>query len=300
MSAGYTPADQPRCHAGAKVVYDPAIAHASGRRSACRCVRGRLGRRRLGGSAVPAIRRAGRTLRPRMRGSRRGMPPRPRQRKTRRHGTSPIPGRSSESAGGKDFVDFDEDLQVPATSSTPCTTATTTSSCVKRYSTVGAWARARAATPISTPSAWWRGPPAAISQKVGTTTFRPPLVPEKFGHLAGRGFEPTRHTAMHDRHLELGARMMPAGLWLRPAYYGPRRRARRRSSPRSGPCARMSALSTSRRWADSTFAVPTRRLSSTAFIPSTYSQAAGRAHALCADDRRDRRHHRRRRRLPPA
>ena len=25
---------------------------------------------------------------------------------------------------------------------------------------------------------------------------------------------------MHHRHLELGAQMMPAGLWRRPAYYG--------------------------------------------------------------------------------
>ena len=27
---------------------------------------------------------------------------------------------------------------------------------------------------------------------------------------------------MHHRHLEAGAQMMPAGLWLRPAYYGPK------------------------------------------------------------------------------
>ncbi len=59
-------------------------------------------------------------------------------------------------------------------------------------------------------------------QDIGTTTFRPPLVPEKFGQLAGRAFEPVRHTAMHGRHVELGAQMMPAGLWMRPAYYGPK------------------------------------------------------------------------------
>ena len=53
-----------------------------------------------------------------------------------------------------------------------------------------------------------------------TTTQRPPFLPESFGHLAGRGFEPARLTAMHHRHLALGARMMPAGLWYRPAYYG--------------------------------------------------------------------------------
>jgi sarcosine oxidase subunit alpha len=52
-------------------------------------------------------------------------------------------------------------------------------------------------------------------------------VPEKFAALAGRGFEPVRHTAMHHRHLEAGAQMMPAGLWMRPAYYGAKGDAQR-------------------------------------------------------------------------
>jgi sarcosine oxidase subunit alpha len=45
-------------------------------------------------------------------------------------------------------------------------------------------------------------------------------MPEKFGHLAGRAFEPERHTPMHHGHYELGARMMLAGSWYRPAFYG--------------------------------------------------------------------------------
>lgn len=55
---------------------------------------------------------------------------------------------------------------------------------------------------------------------VGTITVRPPVVGEKLGHLAGRGFEPTRLTAMHHQHVAAGARMMVAGVWMRPAYYG--------------------------------------------------------------------------------
>jgi sarcosine oxidase subunit alpha len=55
---------------------------------------------------------------------------------------------------------------------------------------------------------------------MSVTTQRPPFIPEKFGHLAGRVFEPERRTAMHHRHTELGARFIPAGLWWRPAYYG--------------------------------------------------------------------------------
>src|SRR3546814_14359597 len=47
--------------------------------------------------------------------------------------------------------------------------------------------------------------------RLGVTTQRPPYMPEKFALLAGRGFEQERHTAMHHRHLEIGASMMLAG-----------------------------------------------------------------------------------------
>jgi sarcosine oxidase subunit alpha len=55
--------------------------------------------------------------------------------------------------------------------------------------------------------------------ETGVTTARPPFTAEKLAVMAGRSFEPERHTAMHHRHKELGARMMPAGLWWRPPYY---------------------------------------------------------------------------------
>src|SRR3546814_6855405 len=54
--------------------------------------------------------------------------------------------------------------------------------------------------------------------RLGVTTQRPPYMPAKFALLAGRGFEQERHTAMHHRHLEMGASMMLAGLWYRPAF----------------------------------------------------------------------------------
>jgi sarcosine oxidase subunit alpha len=61
--------------------------------------------------------------------------------------------------------------------------------------------------------------------EIGTTTVRPPYSGESFGVLAGRSFDPVRRTAMHHRHIEANAQMMPAGAWLRPAYYGaPRER----------------------------------------------------------------------------
>ncbi len=64
----------------------------------------------------------------------------------------------------------------------------------------------------------WSGRTVA---ETGVTTARPPFAGEKLGVLAGRGFEPARVTSMHHRHLEAGAQMMTAGLWWRPAYYGP-------------------------------------------------------------------------------
>src|SRR5690606_23129824 len=56
--------------------------------------------------------------------------------------------------------------------------------------------------------------------EAGMTTQRPPYTAEKIGVLAGRSFEPKRLTAMHHRHVEAGARMMLAGLWYRPEFYG--------------------------------------------------------------------------------
>ena len=133
---------------------------------------------------------------------------------------------------------------------------------------------------------------------MNVTTQRPPYTPEKFGHMAGRVFEPERRTAMHHRHLELGAQMMPAGLWWRPAYYGKpadretairdevheraqQCRADRRLDPRRARCARAGCGR-----------VPEPH------VHLRLRQAAGRPLALRADDRPGRRRHRRRRRLP--
>src|SRR4030095_3902354 len=59
--------------------------------------------------------------------------------------------------------------------------------------------------------------------KVGTTTFRPPYAPVTLGalpgHAVGADVEPTRYSAMHDWHLEHGARFVNAGLWKRPHSY---------------------------------------------------------------------------------
>ncbi|MBM3279898.1 MAG: (2Fe-2S)-binding protein [Candidatus Handelsmanbacteria bacterium] len=52
------------------------------------------------------------------------------------------------------------------------------------------------------------------------TTARPPTVPVSLGNLAGQHLEPVQHTPIHQWHLDHGARMMGAGLWMRPEHYG--------------------------------------------------------------------------------
>ncbi len=56
--------------------------------------------------------------------------------------------------------------------------------------------------------------------QTGTTTARPPATPVKLGVLAGQQMEPERVTPVHDWHRQHGAKMMVAGLWLRPEHYG--------------------------------------------------------------------------------
>ncbi|MBZ8134011.1 sarcosine oxidase subunit alpha family protein [Afifella sp. IM 167] len=58
---------------------------------------------------------------------------------------------------------------------------------------------------------------------VGTTRFRPPLAPVPLGAIVGRErghhMRPIRRSPLHHAHLEAGAEMMHAGLWLRPRVY---------------------------------------------------------------------------------
>src|SRR5690606_6429100 len=90
---------------------------------------------------------------------------------------------------------------------------------VKRFSTVGMGPSQGRHSALPTARLVAQATNRSVSE-TGVTTARPPFVAEKLAHVAGRGFDPYRQTAMHQRHVELGARMMPAGVWQRPAYYG--------------------------------------------------------------------------------
>ncbi|UVL76472.1 2Fe-2S iron-sulfur cluster-binding protein [Pseudomonas putida] len=119
---------------------------------------------------------------------------------------------------GKDFVDFDEDLQVR-----DIVNATRSGyrdiQLVKRFSTVGMGPSQGRHSALPTARLVAHATGRSISE-TGVTTSRPPFQAEKLAHVAGRAFDPYRQTPMHRRHLQAGAKMMPAGIWQRPAYYG--------------------------------------------------------------------------------
>lgn len=119
---------------------------------------------------------------------------------------------------GKDFVDFDEDLQAK-----DIINATRMGyrdiQLVKRFSTVGMGPSQGRHSALATARLVASATGRTVTE-TGVTTARPPFAPEKLAHSAGRMFDPYRRTRMHQRHIELGAQMMPAGNWQRPAFYG--------------------------------------------------------------------------------
>ena len=117
----------------------------------------------------------------------------------------------------KNFVDFDEDLQVKDFANA-AQEGYDNIELLKRYSTVGMG-----------PSQGKHSNMTALRilarlldkspEQVGTTTARPFFHPVPMSHLAGRGFHPQRRSPLHGRHAALGAVFMPAGVWERPEYY---------------------------------------------------------------------------------
>ncbi len=57
-------------------------------------------------------------------------------------------------------------------------------------------------------------------EDLGTTVWRPPFAPITLGALAGRGFEPVRHSPMQSWHAQHQASPLVAGQWIRPDHYG--------------------------------------------------------------------------------
>ncbi|MDZ4734845.1 MAG: glycine cleavage T C-terminal barrel domain-containing protein [Rhodospirillaceae bacterium] len=217
MSVGYTPAAQTLYHAGAKFRYDhasnmyrlealPAHAFAAGSANGAYDLDAVLAEGRHAGWA--AAKDSG--------GNAGTEPPKPARDQGANGQTHPWP--VFPHPKGKDFVDFDEDLTSKDLKN-GIADGYDNPELLKRYSTIGmgpSQGRHSAVANVRFVARQTGRDLAAMA----VTTQRPPYRPEKFGHLAGRIFDPARRTAMHHRHIEAGARMMVAGTWYRPAYYG--------------------------------------------------------------------------------
>ncbi|TIP46289.1 MAG: FAD-dependent oxidoreductase [Mesorhizobium sp.] len=119
---------------------------------------------------------------------------------------------------GRDFVDFDEDLQVKDLQN-----ATKEGyreiELVKRFTTVGMGPSQGRHSALATARIVAEATGRTVGE-IGVTTARPPVGPETLGVLAGHHEILERRTALHARHLALNAAMKPVGAWWRPYYYG--------------------------------------------------------------------------------
>lgn len=119
---------------------------------------------------------------------------------------------------GKDFVDFDEDLQIRDIENA-IAEGYSELELVKRFSTVGMGPSQGRHAALTTSRIVARQTGRDVAT-VGVTTARPPFTAENLGVLAGTQHTQYRRTPMHFRHVEAGAQMQPVGAWWRPSYYG--------------------------------------------------------------------------------
>ncbi len=122
---------------------------------------------------------------------------------------------------GKAFVDLDEDLVIEDIENA-VEDGFSHPELLKRWSTLGMGPGQGRQTTLAGLRILARKRGIAPAE-LGPTTVRPPFTGERFQALAGEGFHPHRSSPMHHRHEALGAAQMVAGLWHRPAWYGPDR-----------------------------------------------------------------------------
>jgi sarcosine oxidase, subunit alpha len=121
-------------------------------------------------------------------------------------------------ANGKDFVDFDEDIQVVDLHNA-IKEGYRELELIKRFTTVGMGPSQGRHSAIATARIVATETDRPV-RDVGVTTARPPLSQERLGLLAGHHHPAERRTALHREHIRLGADMRPVGAWWRPYYYG--------------------------------------------------------------------------------
>lgn len=117
----------------------------------------------------------------------------------------------------KNFVDFDEDLQLKDLLNA-CQEGFDNIELMKRFSTVGMGPSQGKHSNMNAVRILARVRNQSI-MATGTTTARPYFHPVPLKMLAGRSFNPERRTSLHERHRLLGASFTHVGDWLRPEYY---------------------------------------------------------------------------------
>ncbi|MDP8986475.1 MAG: 2Fe-2S iron-sulfur cluster-binding protein [Pseudomonadota bacterium] len=117
----------------------------------------------------------------------------------------------------KNFVDFDEDLQVKDLENA-AQEGFDSSELLKRYSTVGMGPSQGKHSNMNALRVLARYRGIGVEQ-LGLTTSRPMYHPVPLKLLAGRSFNAERRTPVDAEHAALGAVWMPAGNWRRPEYY---------------------------------------------------------------------------------
>jgi sarcosine oxidase subunit alpha len=122
-----------------------------------------------------------------------------------------------EHPAGKNFVDFDEDLQYKDFLNA-AQEGFDNIELLKRYTTVGMGPSQGKHSNMNALRILARIMGKSPGE-VGTTTARPFFHPVPMSHLAGRGFTPERQTPLQSRHTALNAKFMLAGAWRRPEYY---------------------------------------------------------------------------------
>lgn len=118
---------------------------------------------------------------------------------------------------GKNFVDFDEDIQIKDFINA-AKEGFDNIELMKRFTTVGMGPSQGKHSNMNAIRilAKIRNLPVA---KIGSTTARPFFHPTPMGHLGGRSFHAHRLTSIHAWHKKAGASFVDVGAWSRPGYY---------------------------------------------------------------------------------
>ncbi len=118
---------------------------------------------------------------------------------------------------GKNFVDFDEDIQIKDFINA-AKEGFDNIELMKRFTTVGMGPSQGKHSNMNAIRLLARIRQLPI-EKIGSTTARPFFHPTPMGHLGGRSFHPHRLTSIHAWHQEASAEFVDVGAWSRPAYY---------------------------------------------------------------------------------